>query len=249
MSEYKSNYPLHSLLEDFTEYSEDSQDDIDSENTDSDNEFFSPYVEVSEQNISFLNEILSNDDESSSSDSENYENEVELTELILESENESENEPSLSDNNESEFDEIISTLKQKEVTACIVIDISDNGKFERCRKKEGCKQLHNLFGTWQVDRDAVKEVNGNLTKLGVCNSHFQFDNKYLHKTKDKQVKTFETEIIQWHRCISCNKYVTFFSRSIGCIRHSWHLNGHNIQVPCIGQYGCEALKVCHPLCV
>uniref|UniRef100_U9TYJ6 Uncharacterized protein n=1 Tax=Rhizophagus irregularis (strain DAOM 181602 / DAOM 197198 / MUCL 43194) TaxID=747089 RepID=U9TYJ6_RHIID len=49
-------------------------------------------------------------------------------------------------------------------------------------------------------------------------------------------------MIQWRRCISCNKYVTFFSRGIGCTQHSWRLNEHSIQVPCIGQYSCKALK-------
>ena len=29
---------------------------------------------------------------------------------------------------------------------------------------------------------------------------------------------------------------------MGCTLHSWHLNKQNIQVPCIGQYACEALR-------
>ncbi|RGB34262.1 hypothetical protein C1646_760807 [Rhizophagus diaphanus] len=36
---------------------------------------------------------------------------------------------------------------------------------------------------------------------------------------------------------------------MGCAQHSWYINKHNIQVSCIGQYGCEALKECNPLCV
>jgi len=72
----------------------------------------------------------------------------------------------------------------------------------------------------------------------------------LHKNKSqhKQTKEFNEGIIQWRRCISCNKYVTFFSRGVGCIIHSWHLNKKNIQVPCIGQYTCEALRSCPNLC-
>ena len=248
MSEYKNNFPLYSLLENFTEDLEDSQDDTDSENGDSDYEFFNSCVELKERNISFLCKIFADNNENSSSSSESDENEVELTESDLESENENENELSPSNNNE-EFDEIITTLEQKEVTACVIVDIV-NGKFERCGQKKGnIRQLRNLLGTWQVDRDAVKEVNGNLEKLGVCDFHFQFDNKYLHKIQEKKVKNFEMGVIQWRRCIACDKYVTFFSRSIGCTQHSWHLNGHNIQVPCIGQYCCEALKLCDSLCV
>ncbi|RHZ86017.1 hypothetical protein Glove_57g83 [Diversispora epigaea] len=117
-----------------------------------------------------------------------------------------------------EHDKIIEQLEQMEVLPCVVIDFI-NGKIQRCSESTKLKQLHNLFGTWQVDRDAIKEVNG-----------------------------FNQGVIQWHQCISCNKFITFFSRGIGCTSHSWHLNEWNIQVPCIGQYTCEALRACPPLC-
>lgn len=82
-------------------------------------------------------------------------------------------------------------------------------KFQRCGNKEGnIRQLRNLIGTWQVDRDVIREVDGNLQKLGVCDLHFQFDNKYLHNSKEKQLKKFEMGIIQWRRCISCNIFFT-----------------------------------------
>ncbi|PKB95858.1 hypothetical protein RhiirA5_404573 [Rhizophagus irregularis] len=83
---------------------------------------------------------------------------------------------------------------------------------------------------------------------GVCDLHFQFDNKYLHQSLFKQTKVFDEGIIQWHQCIFCNKYITFFSKGKGCTVHSWYLNKKNIQVPCIGQYVCEALQSCSPLC-
>ena len=141
-----------------------------------------------------------------------------------------------------EKNEIIDDIEQTKFTPCVIIDVI-GGKFQRCGGMGKLRQLRNLFGTWQVDRDAIKEVDGVLSKLGVCDSHFQFDNKYLHKNKSqhKQTKEFNEGIIQWRRCISCNKYVTFFSRGVGCIIHSWYLNKKNIQVPCIGQYTCEAL--------
>ena len=101
-------------------------------------------------------------------------------------------------------------MEYTKFTSCVVIDFI-NGKFQQCEQKEGrIRQLRNLYGTWQVDQDAVKEVNGNLPKLGVCDLHFQFDNKYLHKSREKKLKDFKTGIIQWRRCISCNKYITFF---------------------------------------
>jgi hypothetical protein len=149
----------------------------------------------------------------------------------------------------NEKDEIIDHLNQQKFTPCVIIDFIE-GKFQQCQGIGKLRQLRNLFGTWEVDRNAVKEVDGVLSKLGVCESHFQFDNKYLHQssTLSKKDKDFNEGIIQWRRCISCNKYVTFFSRGIGCTMHSWHLNKKNVQVPCIGQYKCGALQTCPNLC-
>ncbi|EXX67680.1 uncharacterized protein OCT59_000989 [Rhizophagus irregularis] len=243
MSLHENNNLFDSLFENFTEGSEESNNYVDSDNVSDDYEFLDPCIDLEECNVSFLHKIFIDNDEISSSDSDNYE-------FDLESEGESEIE-SQNDiyNNSGEFDEIINNIEQKELTACVVIDFFD-GKFQRCGNKEGnIRQLRNLIGTWQVDRDVIREVDGNLQKLGVCDLHFQFDNKYLHNSKEKQLKKFEMGMIQWRRCISCNKYVTFFSRGIGCTQHSWRLNEHNIQVPCIGQYSCKALKVCRPLCV
>ncbi|PKB95696.1 hypothetical protein RhiirA5_436225, partial [Rhizophagus irregularis] len=146
-----------------------------------------------------------------------------------------------------EMDKVIDDLEQQKFTSCVIIDYME-GKFRRCEGTGKLRQLRNLIGTWQVDRDAIKEVDGILSKLGVCDSHFQFDNKYLHQSSSKKIKDFNKGIIQWRRCISCNKYVTFFSRGAGCAIHSWYLNKKNIQVPCIGQYKCEALQSYPNLC-
>ncbi|GES97125.1 hypothetical protein GLOIN_2v1482460 [Rhizophagus clarus] len=147
----------------------------------------------------------------------------------------------------NEMDEIIDHLEQQNFMPCVIIDFIE-GKFQRCKGTGKLRQLRNLFGTWQVDRDAVKEVDGVLSKLGVCDSHFQFDNKYLHQSLSKNQKGFNEGIIQWRQCISCKKYVTFFSRGVGCVIHTWYLNKKNIQVPCIGQYKCKALHSYQNLC-
>lgn len=118
--------------------------------------------------------------DSKSAYSENFEN-------ILDRESNDEN---------FEKDEIIdNVVEQTQFTLCVIIDFIGN-KFQQCGEMEKLRQLHNLFGTWQVDRDAIKEVNGVLSKSGVCNSHFQFDNKYLHKPQSKQLKNFTEGIIQ-----------------------------------------------------
>ncbi|PKC11494.1 hypothetical protein RhiirA5_354138 [Rhizophagus irregularis] len=82
-----------------------------------------------------------------------------------------------------------------------------------CAKRGKNEAITQPFGTWQVDRSATKEVNGILPKLGIYDFHFQFNNK----SSDKKLKSFETEIIQWRRCISCNNYVTFFHGKKGAL--------------------------------
>ena len=82
----------------------------------------------------------------------------------------------------NEIDEIIDHLKQTKFTSYVIVDFI-NRKFQRCGETGKLRQIRNLLGIWQIDRDAVKEVDGVLSKLGVCDSHFQFDNKYLHKDK------------------------------------------------------------------
>ncbi|RHZ58201.1 hypothetical protein Glove_375g82 [Diversispora epigaea] len=187
----------------------------------------------------FFNEILAWTDTSDTSsissinfeDLENFENEIidyESNNEIFEQEIE---------------DEIIDDLK---FTPCVIIDFI-NGKMQQCNETQKLRQLHNLSGIWQIDREAVKEVDSVLSKLGVCNSHFQFDNKYLH-SQNKQLNYYKKKIIQWRRCISCDKYITFFSRGIGCNKHSWQLNKQNIQMPCIGQYTCKELRSYPPFC-
>ena len=112
-----------------------------------------------------------------------------------------------------EQDKVIDNLEHTEFTPCVVIDFI-KGEIQRCGETTKLRQLRNLFGTWQVDRNAIKEVDGILSRLGVCDTHFQFDNKYLHKSH-KQLKDFSQGTIQWRRCISCNKYIAFFHRVQG----------------------------------
>ncbi|RHZ70951.1 hypothetical protein Glove_264g47 [Diversispora epigaea] len=100
------------------------------------------------------------------------------------------------DNETFEKEEIIEHLENTELISCVVIDFV-KGKIQRCGDSTKLRPLHNLFGTWQVDRDAIKEVDGVLSRLRVCSSYFQFDNKYLHNSQNKQLKDFSQGIIQW----------------------------------------------------
>ncbi|RHZ81244.1 hypothetical protein Glove_122g101 [Diversispora epigaea] len=104
------------------------------------------------------------------------------------------------DNETFEKEEIIEHLENTELISYVVIDFVE-GKIQQYGDSTKLRSLYNLFGTWQVDRNAIKEVNSNLSKLGVCNSHFQFDNNYLHSSQNKQLKDFSQGIIQWRRSL------------------------------------------------
>jgi len=99
-----------------------------------------------------------------------------------------------------------------------------------------------LLGTWQIDKDAVQQVNNDHLKLGVCDSHFLYDQNQIHGPKEKVCKELTNAIVQHRTCIKCKKLVTFFSRGEGCITHSWLINEANLQVPCNGTIYCNALK-------
>ncbi|RGB25557.1 hypothetical protein C1646_771547 [Rhizophagus diaphanus] len=97
--------------------------------------------------------------------------------------------------NETLDNTIIDNLEHTELIPCVVINFI-KGEVQQCGESTKLIQLQNLFETWQVDRDAINEVDGVLIRLGVCNTHFQFDNKYLHQSQNKQLKDFNQGIIQ-----------------------------------------------------
>ena len=96
-----------------------------------------------------LFDILDSDTDYDTIDSENFQND------ITDSENNYE---------KIERDEIINDLEQTRFTPCVIIDFV-RGKIQRCGETGKLRQLPNLFGTWQVDREMVKEVDC-LSKLG-----------------------------------------------------------------------------------
>src|SRR5256885_386052 len=176
---FASTSSLHLTEEEYNDDKEFFSAWSDSDNwSNSDKELFSAWSNSDEEffNTWSDNNISASDTSSiSSEDLKDFENETLYDNEIFEQELK---------------DEIIDN---SELTPCIIID-SIGGKIQRCGETQNLRQLHNLFGIWQVDRDAIKEVDGVLSKLGVCNSHFQFDNKYLHKNS-KQLIDFKQGVI------------------------------------------------------
>ncbi|EXX66497.1 hypothetical protein RirG_123240 [Rhizophagus irregularis DAOM 197198w] len=217
---------------------------------DGENEIFGEFFEVdSFDQLSFrfsnaLNEMLAHENEEDSeieSYAGEYDSEIEAE--LLEQNNNSDDEQNTNNQYEGERNEIIPndmdggpTCKQSNVqsvssiTPCVIID-NIQGTIKRCGETYKLRKIRNLYGTWQIDRDAVQQVNNNY--LGVCDSHFLYDQNQIHNPKDKISKEFTTSdaIIQHRR-----------SEGEGCSNHSWLVNGRNVQVPCNGLVYCNALK-------
>ncbi|RHZ75424.1 hypothetical protein Glove_214g53 [Diversispora epigaea] len=118
-------------------------------------------------------------------------------------------------------DETIEHRETKNIMPCAIIDIID-GKIQRCGSSDKLRPLYQLIEMWQVAKSAVEEVNKQLENLGICYSHFIFDQNKLHKKNLKQKILTER-------------------------KHSKAINNKNIQVPYIGQYSCPALKIIDPI--
>ncbi|CAG8573279.1 3675_t:CDS:2 [Funneliformis caledonium] len=127
MSEHEGNFSLCSLFETFTKELEELEDNkysnnidnnnVDSDNVDGENEFLNPYTDLNKRNLSFLHKILKDNDEISGFDSDSYENETELDFKSADNSRDESEEIQFSYNDK--FDEIIPTLKQKELIACV----------------------------------------------------------------------------------------------------------------------------------
>ena len=73
-----------------------------------------------------------------------------------------------------------------------------------------------------------------LHTLGVCMSHFSYDQNQLHEKNSKQLQSVNESYICRRRCLFCHKDKYFFSRRMNCVEHSISINNRNIQIPCIG---------------
>jgi hypothetical protein len=142
---------------------------------------------------------------------------------------------------EAENDVNIPQTTRKTLSPCVVVDIID-GKIKCCGGTEKLRGLWQLVGMWQLDKSMVEGVNGDLDKLGVCYSHFMFDQNKLHSEGTKKLKSASESLIHSRRCRFCGINYYFFSRGKFCAEHSWKLLGKHVQVPCIGQKNCKMLK-------
>ncbi|GBC12710.2 hypothetical protein GLOIN_2v1792124 [Rhizophagus irregularis DAOM 181602=DAOM 197198] len=142
---------------------------------------------------------------------------------------------------DEDFYQVIGQDTDSKLTSCVLIDYID-GTYRTCGQVNCKKRLRELIGIWQIDSEIVTAVKNDLSKLGVCMSHFNFDQR-IHKKKIKSMtKSTEESRIQQRQCLFCHQNHHYFTRGIGCTQHSWVILDRVILTPCIGQIDCYALK-------
>ena len=79
----------------------------------------------------------------------------------------------------------IPQISSSNLTPCALIDVI-GGSIQRCGETKNLRGLVQLIGTWQIDSDAIREAGKELENLGVCQTHFMFDQNRLHKKGAKK---------------------------------------------------------------
>ncbi|RHZ77026.1 hypothetical protein Glove_186g165 [Diversispora epigaea] len=148
-----------------------------------------------------------------------------------------------SDTTNTEINEEIEIvqIQTSNLSPCAVLDTID-GNIQKCNSTYKLRGVWQLVGTWQLDHDAVIQTGKELNKLGVCQTHFMFDQNRLHQSGAKGNTNVEQSIIHNRRCKFCNKNYYFFSRGKYCKEHSWELAGKQIRTACIAQKGCNLFQ-------
>ncbi|GET52211.1 uncharacterized protein OCT59_010698 [Rhizophagus irregularis] len=144
-------------------------------------------------------------------------------------------------------DIIIEQKESKILTCCVIVNKID-GCIKRCENSKSFRTLWQLCGVWQIDGESIIEADGILEQLGICSYHFNHDQKNLHNPGFKKTKNTGQSILHRKRCLFCGKLFYFFTRGLGCEKHSWNIIGKNIQVVCNGQVNCSALESYDSVC-
>ncbi|CAG8461555.1 2383_t:CDS:2 [Cetraspora pellucida] len=114
-------------------------------------------------------------------------------------------------------------------------------KTEACNKPSA-RRLWNLIGNWEINSKCLNDVGDNCGKLGVCDFHFNMDQRSdFHQTGLKNEVNITSAIISFKNCLFCNQDYHVFTRGINCKAHAWRILGKDILLPCLALYTCKIL--------
>ncbi|GBC17443.2 hypothetical protein GLOIN_2v1768551 [Rhizophagus irregularis DAOM 181602=DAOM 197198] len=127
-----------------------------------------------------------------------------------------------SESNE-EHNEIITQLKNKqELSLCVIIDIF-KGKIQRCNSTTNLRRLWQMVGMWQIDEEEIKKKHFSIKNLGVCYTHFMFDQNKLHITNLKQTKNYTESVKEDPNCDNMSHHENDIKEILEAIGN-WILN-------------------------
>ncbi|RHZ81960.1 hypothetical protein Glove_115g59 [Diversispora epigaea] len=205
---------------------------------------YSEFFEIENDNINDnINDFISINKENYSQTLNSLINEEQ--DIIIQSDAEDSEDDINSEQEIKEFSLIIDLDTNNELTSCVLVDIID-GKLQTCGANSK-KRLRELIGLWQVDNEILNQVNNDLSRLGICMPHFNFDQK-IHNKKSKSQKNTQQSHIQFRQCLFCCHNHYYFSRGTNCNDHSWNILDRVILTPCIGQINCIGLKEYDNIC-
>ena len=139
-----------------------------------------------------------------------------------------------------EYTEEIPDITATPTTPCVIID-NEHGEICRCNRPSD-KRLLELVGVWEIDINAVDDVNKKFHLLGVCMNHFNYDQNTVHSKKLKHERSLDKSKVNQRICFFCNTKKIFFSRGSSCIEHTWNIYNQSLQVPCRGMVCCSAIS-------
>jgi hypothetical protein len=139
----------------------------------------------------------------------------------------------------SEYTEEVPMITAKPTTPCVIID-NEHGEIRRCNGTS-VRRVQELIGVWEIDMDAVNNVNKELHLLGVCSRHFNYDQNTVHSKNLKSQHSSNRGQINCRICFFCNRKKIFSSRGASCIEHTWIVYNQTLQVPCRGMVSCSAI--------
>src|SRR3954454_12787691 len=89
---------------------------------------------------------------------------------------------------------------------------------------------YKVYGSWQLYNHAVIQAEKDLDKLGVCYSHFMFDQNQLHEVSTKGENDIRESLIHSRKCRFCEKNYYFFNREKYCKIHLWKILGKELRL-------------------
>ncbi|GES76541.1 hypothetical protein GLOIN_2v1768551 [Rhizophagus clarus] len=118
---------------------------------------------------------------------------------------------------------------------------------EEIKIPQNLRGLAQLISIWQIDDNAVSEAGKELENLGICKSHFMFDQNRLHEKNAKKGQSIGLSFLHRRRCLFYGLNINFFSCENFCHEHSVSLGNKNLFVPCIGYKSCHSLQINEPI--